>query len=200
VIYDESVSGDLTNDPPHVTLQLAPGVSSIKGSQFEDDTGPGGSVADFDEFRFVVPAGTQVTNISYAFVLTGDFGARTSFSLFRESGPSLGKAGIDLAGSQNPVELFGNAVPLGAGSYLLTNDTLVVASGQRWSADYTFNFTVSAIPEPSIVSFISISLVGWLAGYRRRRTASMRLRDPNELTPLLQGEGRVRMGSIGPCR
>ncbi len=153
VVYDEAVSGDLSDLPPLAAFGLQLGMNSIKGTQFSDDTGPVGCCSDFDSFIFAVPAGMHLASVSYEFRTTGgSLSSSTEFALQRGSesvGAQLADQEIDLDAASSTVELFASALPLSTGTYMI-NNSLTVEIGQNWSADYTINLLVAsgAVPEP----------------------------------------------------
>jgi hypothetical protein len=67
ITYNEAVSGDLGDAFPATVFTLDIGANTVVGTT---SFGFNGVAFDFDQFAFVVPAGTHVTDITYAFATT----------------------------------------------------------------------------------------------------------------------------------
>lgn len=175
-VYDEAVNGDLSDNHLAPTLFLLDVGSNLLSAS--SVTTP--FIADAEYFTAVVPAGSELTEIRLTRYVSDDpraflgFVAGTSIA----TGPNSTGAG-DLLGYYH----FGsNAIPLGT-DFL---DDMALAFGAQgftrplpagsytfWAqqtgsqvSDYTFDFVVTAIPEPSALAMI---LLPGLALFRRRR-------------------------------
>jgi hypothetical protein len=178
IIYDESVSGDLAASPPFKTLTLQPGLSSIKGSQFFDNTVLGACCSDRDSFSFVVPQGMHLRDISYEFAVTGSTSSSdTGLALLGGAdlnGTKLGHEFVALGAGNDTVELFATALPLGPGTYTISNDSLAVATGEKWASHYTVHLVIASglIPEPSVSVALATGLFAMLTAFLYRRRIS----------------------------
>src|SRR5947209_4955335 len=68
--YQESVSGDLPESSPWVLLNLGVGANTVSGSSHVAVSSTAFTAADFDSFRFIVPANTELTSIEYNATIT----------------------------------------------------------------------------------------------------------------------------------
>ena len=183
VIYNESVSGDLSNSglaPTAVTV--ASGSNQLFGT-----TGVGSSGVDRDYFTFTVPAGLQLVSIT---LLPGTVvGGATSFigieagnqvTLPTNSATATGLLGwwhystadinTDLL-AKMAVPSTGSSgftPPLGAGSYAFW-----VQDFNAGPLAYGFDFSLTATPEPAtwLIVLGGVGLIG--AAARRRRYQSV---------------------------
>lgn len=160
-IYDESVSGDLSNSgltPTLLTVSLGP--NDLFGT-----TGKTGTVIDRDYFTFTVPQGLELTAIT---VLPGTqtLGALGESFIGIESGPqvTISTAATDATGllgwfhydtgdiGVNILPLMGTSDmgsagftgPLPAGTY-----SFWVQEASAGTVPYGLEFTVADTPEPS---------------------------------------------------
>jgi hypothetical protein len=175
ITYDEAISGDLGAVSPHTEFLFDAGLNTISGDihHFIEL-----SSADFDEFLFTLPAGTQLVAITYAWTLhpfKGNEDAGT-FAQLRPGGPStpaLASESIDLYAHAPPqVGMFAVAMPLGPGTYFIDHPGLGPTTACcGWSADYTWTFEVqgTAVPEPASLILLGSGVAALAARRRRRR-------------------------------
>jgi hypothetical protein len=190
-IYDEAISGDLSNDPLAPTaLTLTPGLNSVSGT-----------VAGFPEFggtdpqdwvSFTIPTGfvmTSYVNSKYVSVddqgftgfqvgstFTGDQFAAGSYAGYAHFGTeATNPDGNPVASSTVGVNLLplmanpnfapgatGFTPPLGAGTY-----TFLIQQGDPNTTGYQFDMNVRAVPESG--SSLCLLGIGGLAILALRR-------------------------------
>jgi len=174
VVYDESVSGDLSSDNLNPTaIILAAGDNIISGSvvaapgdrDFWTVTIASGQSLDaiiFDEFNsaedrsfFAVEIGNQITALNSAASLLG------SALVGAGVGASQGDDILDNLGAA-PFGGAGFTGSLGPGTYTFWFQETAA------SVDYSLNFQVSEVPVPAAVWLFGSALVG-LAGVKRRK-------------------------------
>jgi PEP-CTERM motif len=176
--YSEGVSGDLgSNLPAPSVFAFDVGSNTVSGTL---SVSAGLDNFDFDSFAFSVPSGAQLTNIGFTFsttVVGNLMAAAPQFALDNGNAaavlPFLASQAIDFLGS-SPVSPFGGALPLGPGTYglsQLTSQRLGFDSG--WTTNYTWTFTVqsspvSTAPEPTSLALLATGLGGMVVFLRRR--------------------------------
>jgi hypothetical protein len=171
VTFQERTSGDLPELlPAPASFVFDVGVNRITGTlaylPFRE--------FDRDSFAFTVPAGTEVTAITYSFLTTFRPGVVVTQSAF-----FLGRGTLPLEGVYHLVNArccdttptastaFLGALPLGAGIYGLENFGLGFTflggtPGEGFSQQYTWSFHVgeasAPVPEPASLLAIALGL------------------------------------------
>jgi hypothetical protein len=189
-IYDEAVSGDLSNDKAVPTaLTLTPGSNSVIGTVSGFDNGDGQ-----DWVSFTIPTGfvmTSYVNSKYdstdAQGFTGfQFGSSFSGNEFLapsyagyahfgtgatnpDGTPPLSTVGVDLlplmADPSFAPDTTGFTPPLAAGTY-----TFLIQQGDPETTSYQFDMTVRSVPEPgSSLCLLGMGGLAILALRRRLR-------------------------------
>jgi hypothetical protein len=172
LVYDESVSGDLSSAIPSATvLAFGVGVNSVRGSLYSGVQAP-----DFDSFAFTIPAGGTLTAISYAFTLDPKEGETVAQAVWAfDAGNTglpadLGVVAIDLF-DPSPVALFDGPLPQGPGLYGFYNAAQSSTPGLGWTSPYQIDFVVTeaatGVSAPSTLLLLAAGLAG-LARARRR--------------------------------
>jgi len=155
--YIESVSGDLAGQ----TLAFDVGINSVFGRQGLTNPITPVTVFDLDFFLFSLPAGTQLTQVTYTVLATsGTLSGGPSYILDDDGAlPFLGTASINRLVS-TPQNLFAGALPLSAGTYGLVQDNATPTSTDFWVVDYRWDYTVSttSVPEPQSLTLLTIGL------------------------------------------
>jgi PEP-CTERM motif len=187
-IYDEAVSGDLSNNPAAPTaLTLTPGSNSVIGSV--NGFPPGTDAQDW--VSFTIPTGFVMTSyINSKYVSTDDqgftgfqFGSSFSGDPFvagsyagyahfgtgatnPDGSPPSSTVGVDLlplmANSSFAPGATGFTPPLAAGTY-----TFLIQQGNPVTTGYQFDMTVRPVPEPG--SSLCLLGMGGLAIFALRR-------------------------------
>ena len=196
--YDESVSGDLPNDPTSPTpFTLSLGTNSILGT-----VGSGSGADDLDAISITVPTGMQLTNFTNSVYLGSDgqdfigFHAGASFagSVFVSSnymglahfgttavnvgvgsppGSPTSTVGMDLLPVMNSeglaVGASGFTSPLGPGTYTFVIGDLAA----NIDGFPTYQFDVTVVPEASSFALAALGFASLTAyGWRFRRFAA----------------------------
>ena len=191
IIFDEAVSGDLSNDPAAPTaLTLTPGLNSVIGTV--NGFPPGTDAQDW--VSFTIPTGfvmTSYVNSKYDSTdpqgFTGfQFGSSFSGDVFT-AGSYAGYAHFGTAAQNpdmNPVssntvgvnllplmadptfakDAAGFTPPLGAGTY-----TFLIQQGNDETTSYRFNMTVRSVQVPEPGSSLCLLAMGSLAILALRR-------------------------------
>ncbi len=167
-LYDESVSGDLLcNNPPcAATFPFDVGTNVIKGTVSN-------AVFNFDSFSFSIPAGAQLSSVTYSWSLSGTptvTVADTGYALTPNTSSFAGTESINLVTEASPVTLFSAKLPVGAGTYALFQTGLGGTGGESWTSVYEIDLrvdTLRAVPEPSSLFLLAVG-IGALASLRKR--------------------------------
>jgi hypothetical protein len=182
IMFQEAVSGDLPAEGLLPTFTLDLGVNTVSGTVAYTMFGPGvpRTVVDFDGFAFIVPAGTQVTNVSV--VMTDSIDTKMSvgiWTLYRGSNiaytPGLfGELLTCTFPFPSPTGPSSCSAQLSSGPLRAQvynfNSWAVMPRGNSATSDYTFSLTLSPIatvPEPGSLALAGTVVTGLLA--RRRR-------------------------------
>jgi len=181
ITYSEAASGDLGASLPAPTVfALDAGVNTVSGTLAFLATG-----LEQDSFAFSVPAGMQLTSVSFRFTTTQVGILLNGLKYFiLDNGnaspvfPFSGSEDVDVLGA-SPVLAFTSALPLGAGIYgIFDNGGRTIGDSATpppygFMLDYTWSLTVApttAVPEPMSLLLFGTGLFGIAARrYRPRR-------------------------------
>ena len=181
-IYDEGISGDLSNAGTAPTV-LTFGVGS---NQVFGSSGQAGGVVDRDYFTFTVLPDTFLTGIEVLPGTTSIGAGSLSFiaiaagnqtSVVPTSGSAAGLLGWTHYGpgdigtnilddmNRTTAGSSGFTAPLGPGSY-----TVWIQETAAGSANYGFDFNLLSVPEPGTwaTMLLGFAAVGWQVRRRRR--------------------------------
>ena len=177
--YSESVSGDLPTFLGGAVFSFDAGVNTVSGTF--NFNGPADTF-DNDSFAFNIPAALQLQSASYVYVLHGDpLNAQADYALCPSNAGcnifnELSSRDIFFEYETSPIAAFGNALPLGPGTYELAQDGVGGNIFRSYSVDYTWTFNVGSPSVPSVPEPASIVLVGLglatLAAVRRGKKLS----------------------------
>jgi hypothetical protein len=163
VVYDESVSGDLSNTPSTL-LALSEGSNTIFGSAIFAS----GGLRDLDSFLFLLGPGQYAVGGFYE-VLDRSMAANTTqlrshYDLYDSSLNLLGgyNADVLLDGGES---IFGM---LPGGLYGV-NNAWMDRSGGGGSWDYVITITVANVPEPESLALAGAGLLIMAISRARRR-------------------------------
>lgn len=172
VIYNESVSGDLSTFDP-IVLNLTAGTNSVLGSSEYTDL-----IADFDGFNISLGAGQTLTSIEYFIsnraIATDTTSLDTNYTMRSggHGGTHLAFTSINVLGA-SPQSMFPSALPVSGVFAFGTTPSSLGRSGSGGTWDYEIRFTVSevdAVPEPSTLTTLGIGGLGLaFAALRRYR-------------------------------
>ena len=179
VQYQESVSGDLPQNGALTNFNFEVGANTISG--FQQFDARNGVAADFDHFKFVLPAHTQLVGIKLATQMTETIGQLTLplyLDIFVDALPAVTVSAhekVNLLDPANPLAgSFSATMPLSAGSYLFYEGQVgSLYAGQAVFWNYTWTFDVAAVPEPGSVTLVGAALLGLAAARRRQRRSSV---------------------------
>jgi PEP-CTERM motif len=182
--YSEAVSGDLAR-VPFSAFQFDVGDNTISGTTFFTfDSEPDCHFCvDFDSFAFTLPTNTRLESISVSSAILANNVSKANSEFSLCGGVSnqqdcfnnaLGFQTVSyLVGSQ--VVDCGGALPISAGTYTVFDNAIGIAPidpslPMGWTADYTWRFQVSPVPEPStyVLMLTGLGVVRFASGLRRR--------------------------------
>ena len=191
VNYAESVIGDLTNPgcppctAPTFIGTLGIGTNTVSGHIFVDFADVVVATSDGDGFSFAVPAGAMLEGVSFGFSFSmtgGLIDASTTYSMGEDPAIPTSMQGVDFFSSVSPVTMFGGALPLNAGNYLVRQDGGAMICNPfpcRWDVDYIWSLVVvgpATISEPSSFWLMFASLLAGTVSLARRRRFAGSLR------------------------
>jgi hypothetical protein len=173
--YNEAVSGDLPEDPPYPVLPLGVGVNTVTGTSDFDAPSPSSISADFDDFEFTVPAGTQLVSFGFTSNVTSVSGSPTWMRIETFIDTSDGSTALAceenwvinqpafspacLVPPSAPAGTFATVMPLDAGTYLLAMGQFDASNFSVTDFSYTWTLTVDSIPEPTSAAALLSGLV-----------------------------------------
>jgi hypothetical protein len=182
--YSEAVSGDLARVPSSA-FQFDVGDNTISGTtDFMFFSEPDCHFCvDFDSFAFTLPTNTRLESISVSSAILGNNVSKADSELSLCGGVADQQYCFDNAlGFQTVSYLegtqfvdFGGALPISAGTYTVFDNAVGIAPidaslPMGWTADYTWRFKVSPVPEPSayVLMLTGLGVVMFVSGLRRR--------------------------------
>ena len=169
--YEESVSGDLALPSPTFLLDI--GANTISGTTEWKLSGE----MDLDTFLFVVPSGTVLASINFAFGTTGTAIEAGLFYLLFDTTPvesAFGDPLLDVTGTGSVAFLPG-IFPLPADTYKLSSGGASKNPAlSAFSTDYTWTLNVASVPDStSTLGLLGVAWAGLASIGRllRRRAA-----------------------------
>jgi hypothetical protein len=163
VVYDESVSGDLSDTTsPLTNFTLDVGTNTVTGRVGTATGFP----FDFDSFAFTVPAGMQLVSGSVTMNdspgNTADFAGYT-WGLFAGSPNYNSGSLLEFMSVGSPDTFAFTSTPLAANVYNLSAESAGYAGNPPTFADYTFSLVVTSlapVPEPATFMIWGLAIVG----------------------------------------
>jgi len=169
VVYDESISGDLSNLSTDPVLNFSTGTNTIIGNAAL--TYSSSPSFDIDNFSFVIPVDTELTSMTVEFsnisLFTGTTQIATTYFLRDSTDSPAGNSLSETITESGPITLHMTGLPAGPDTYRLIT-TGGWDAGNGGSYDYRLNFNVTAVPVPA---------AAWLLAVRFRHGMPVRRRE-----------------------
>ncbi len=172
VVWDESVDGDLEFAP---SFYLSAGEYSISGSLFAEQTSEFFVSGDSDTFFIHADPGTRIASVQYSLTGTNSelVDQRAELVLYNyATNASFGKFIAFQGGASGDASDVWPAVSLVGESVWDTKLDWAgaVPLGAYQTVDYTYTFTLTAVPLPAAAWLFGSALLG-LGACRKRKTA-----------------------------